>query len=49
MARLYAQARKALLGGMIAATILSVFFVPAFFVLTQGLSDWWGRRQTRRS
>jgi hydrophobic/amphiphilic exporter-1 (mainly G- bacteria), HAE1 family len=31
----------AVLGGMIAATVLSVFFVPVFYVLCQNLSEWW--------
>ena len=26
---------------MIASTILAVFFVPVFFLLLQGLSEWW--------
>jgi HAE1 family hydrophobic/amphiphilic exporter-1 len=33
----------AVFGGMIASTLLAVFFVPVFFVLTQGFSDWWHR------
>jgi HAE1 family hydrophobic/amphiphilic exporter-1 len=28
-------------GGMIASTILAVFFVPVFFVLLQGIQEWW--------
>jgi HAE1 family hydrophobic/amphiphilic exporter-1 len=31
----------AVFGGMIAATVLAVFFVPAFFVLFQTLGEWW--------
>jgi HAE1 family hydrophobic/amphiphilic exporter-1 len=31
----------AVFGGMIAATFLTIFFVPVFFVLTQSLSEWW--------
>ncbi|MDB5295573.1 MAG: transporter, hydrophobe/amphiphile efflux family, partial [Phycisphaerales bacterium] len=31
-------------GGMLAATFLAVFFVPLFFVLIQGASEWVGRR-----
>jgi HAE1 family hydrophobic/amphiphilic exporter-1 len=31
----------AVLGGMLAATILSVFFVPAFYVVLQSASEWW--------
>jgi HAE1 family hydrophobic/amphiphilic exporter-1 len=37
----------AVFGGMIASTILSVFFVPVFFVLFQRLSDWRVRRRSR--
>jgi hydrophobic/amphiphilic exporter-1 (mainly G- bacteria), HAE1 family len=33
----------AVFGGMIAATVLAVFFVPVFYVLMQGLSEWWGK------
>jgi HAE1 family hydrophobic/amphiphilic exporter-1 len=39
-----AMARRALgtavFGGMIASTLLAVFFVPAFYVVCQGISDW---------
>ena len=28
-------------GGMIVSTILSVFFVPVFFVVFQRLKEWW--------
>jgi HAE1 family hydrophobic/amphiphilic exporter-1 len=31
----------AVFGGMIASTILSVFFVPVFFVLLQAIQEWW--------
>jgi len=31
----------AVFGGMIASTILAVFFVPVFFLLLQSLSEWW--------
>jgi hydrophobic/amphiphilic exporter-1 (mainly G- bacteria), HAE1 family len=31
----------AVFGGMIAATLLTIFFVPVFFVLCQSLSEWW--------
>jgi hypothetical protein len=31
-------------GGMLAATVLAVFFVPLFFVLIQGASEWVARR-----
>jgi len=33
-------------GGMIAGTILAVLFVPVFFVVFQGLSEWMARRKT---
>jgi HAE1 family hydrophobic/amphiphilic exporter-1 len=32
----------AVFGGMLASTILAVFFVPAFYVVMQGISEWWG-------
>jgi HAE1 family hydrophobic/amphiphilic exporter-1 len=32
----------AVFGGMLASTILAVFFVPAFFVVMQTISEWWG-------
>ncbi len=36
-------------GGMITSTLLAVFFVPAFFVFTQQLSERWTRwRSSRR-
>jgi hypothetical protein len=31
----------AVFGGMIASTVLAVFFVPVFFVLFQRLGEWW--------
>jgi HAE1 family hydrophobic/amphiphilic exporter-1 len=31
----------AVFGGMVASTVLSVFFVPAFFVVLQNLKEWW--------
>lgn len=31
----------AVFGGMIASTILAVFFVPVFFVLCQKVGEWW--------
>jgi HAE1 family hydrophobic/amphiphilic exporter-1 len=31
----------AVFGGMLASTILAVFFVPVFFVMFQRLSEWW--------
>ncbi|MFO0946737.1 MAG: efflux RND transporter permease subunit [Planctomycetota bacterium] len=35
----------AVFGGMIASTILAVFFIPAFFVAFQRLDEWWARRK----
>ena len=32
----------AVFGGMIASTVLAVFFVPVFYVVMQGISEWWG-------
>jgi HAE1 family hydrophobic/amphiphilic exporter-1 len=31
----------AVFGGMITSTILAVFFTPVFFLLLQGVSEWW--------
>jgi hypothetical protein len=31
----------AVFGGMIASTLLSVFFVPVFFLMLQHVSEWW--------
>jgi multidrug efflux pump len=31
----------AVIGGMLASTILAVFFVPVFFVVFQRLGEWW--------
>jgi HAE1 family hydrophobic/amphiphilic exporter-1 len=31
----------AVFGGMIASTILAVFFVPVFFFILQSISEWW--------
>jgi HAE1 family hydrophobic/amphiphilic exporter-1 len=31
----------AVFGGMIASTVLAVFFVPVFYVVCQGFSEWW--------
>jgi HAE1 family hydrophobic/amphiphilic exporter-1 len=31
----------AVFGGMIASTILAVFFVPVFFLICQHISEWW--------
>jgi len=33
---------SAVFGGMIVSTILSIFFVPVFFVVFQSLSEWRG-------
>jgi HAE1 family hydrophobic/amphiphilic exporter-1 len=38
----------AVLGGMIASTLLAVFFVPVFFVVLQGFSEWWSSSGERR-
>ncbi len=35
----------AVFGGMIASTVLAVFFVPVFFVIFQHLGEWWGTRK----
>ena len=35
----------AVFGGMVASTILAVFFVPVFFVIFQRLSEWWTGHQ----
>ncbi len=35
----------AVFGGMLASTMLAVFFVPAFFVVMQSISEWWGHGQ----
>jgi HAE1 family hydrophobic/amphiphilic exporter-1 len=32
----------AVFGGMLASTVLAVFFVPAFFVVMQSIAEWWG-------
>src|SRR5262249_43688960 len=37
----------AVFGGMIAATVLAVFFVPVFFVVMQRLSEWRSKPQTK--
>jgi hypothetical protein len=31
----------AVFGGMIASTILAVFFVPVFFFILQSIAEWW--------
>jgi HAE1 family hydrophobic/amphiphilic exporter-1 len=36
----------AVFGGMIAATVLAVFFVPVFFVIFQSLGEWWREKPT---
>lgn len=33
-----------IMGGMIAATVLAVFFVPLFFVIVQGAAEWVARK-----
>ncbi len=38
----------AVFGGMIAATLLSVFFVPVFYVLLEGFSEWWEKHKPIR-
>ncbi len=35
----------AVFGGMIAATVLAVFFVPVFYVVMQSLSEWGSRKK----
>ncbi len=40
------QLGTAVIGGMLASTLLAMLFVPVFFVLTQRLSEWWRRRKT---
>jgi HAE1 family hydrophobic/amphiphilic exporter-1 len=39
----------AVFGGMIASTILAVFFVPVFFVLFQSLAEMWRGRKMRHA
>jgi multidrug efflux pump subunit AcrB len=34
-------------GGMLAATFLAIFFVPLFFVIVQGASEWVARKMRR--
>jgi multidrug efflux pump subunit AcrB len=36
----------AVVGGMIAATFFALLFVPSFFVVFQGISEWFGRSST---
>ena len=31
----------AVFGGMVASTILAVFFVPVFFAILQSIQEWW--------
>jgi HAE1 family hydrophobic/amphiphilic exporter-1 len=38
----------AVFGGMIASTLLAVFFVPAFYVVCQGVGEWWARSNLLR-
>jgi HAE1 family hydrophobic/amphiphilic exporter-1 len=37
----------AVFGGMLASTLLAVFFVPAFFVVMQNIAEWWGQGKPR--
>jgi HAE1 family hydrophobic/amphiphilic exporter-1 len=37
----------AVFGGMIASTVLAVFFVPAFYVVFQSLAEMWSGRKAR--
>ncbi|MHB0959363.1 MAG: efflux RND transporter permease subunit [Pirellulaceae bacterium] len=39
----------AVFGGMIASTLLAVFFVPVFFVVFQRLGERWSRREREKS
>ena len=39
----------AVLGGMLSATIFNNLFVPPFYVILQGFSEWLGRRKGDRS
>ncbi|NUP98346.1 MAG: efflux RND transporter permease subunit, partial [Armatimonadetes bacterium] len=41
----------AVFGGMIASTVLAVFFVPVFYVIFQSMAEWWKRpkRKSRES
>jgi len=34
-------------GGMITSTLLAVLFVPVFYVVCQGASEWWAARRAR--
>ena len=36
----------AVFGGMLAATLLAVFFIPVFYVLMQNLAEFWSRPKT---
>jgi HAE1 family hydrophobic/amphiphilic exporter-1 len=38
----------AVFGGMLASTILAVFFTPVFFVIFQGLSEWWAGKPAEK-
>ena len=38
----------AVFGGMIASTVLAVFFVPVFYVIFQRLGEWWGSRKAKQ-
>jgi multidrug efflux pump len=41
------------IGGMLTATILAIFYIPLFFVLvrrgTRDARDWWKQRRGRRA
>jgi HAE1 family hydrophobic/amphiphilic exporter-1 len=37
----------AVFGGMLASTLLAVFFVPAFFVVMQSIAEWFGHGKPR--
>jgi len=40
----------AVFGGMIASTVLAVFFVPVFYVMFQSMAEaWYGRKERRRA
>jgi HAE1 family hydrophobic/amphiphilic exporter-1 len=40
---------NAVVGGMIAATVFSLLLVPSFFVVFQGISEWFGRTSKTRA
>ena len=39
----------AVFGGMLAATVLGVFFIPVLYVVVQSTSEWLGRRTEKKS